>query len=313
MISSFQQAVQRVLGNDTQIQTQIAATDPLDEDVAAKAAEVEGVVELSFSPEGQKARLHCYLSREKRWLDREITFGESRGSIRNEIAERGRLLGFAVATMYAGGGNDDQPVPDTPAPPVAKRPPPSAAAKVPSPARDESAPGRSVRRASRLAEFGAIVSSGLHGPAGGMGASAGLRWGLTGPIWARLFIAGRSGNLPAAQASTRTALMGGGLALALLPESSSFEVGARLDAFASYFDMSHLSEDDIEEDRRSRWQAGADLVAEGGWRFTQGAGLFLGAGVEAMLGKTEIYTHHNRVAVVPPFRLTAELGFRTRF
>jgi hypothetical protein len=32
-----------------------------------------------------------------------------------------------------------------------------------------------------------------------------------------------------------------------------------------------------------------------------------------VLGKTEIYTHGERVAVVPPFRTVAELGFRTRF
>jgi hypothetical protein len=101
--------------------------------------------------------------------------------------------------------------------------------------------------------------------------------------------------------------------LALLPEASSFELGARLDAFASYYDVTHLSEDDVEADRRGRWQLGGDLLAEGGWRFTRGAGLFGGLGVEALLGKTEIYTHHNRVAVVPPFRATAELGFRTRF
>jgi opacity protein-like surface antigen len=87
----------------------------------------------------------------------------------------------------------------------------------------------------------------------------------------------------------------------------------RADAFASYFDASHLSEDDLEPDLRSRWQAGADLIAEAGYRFTVGAGVFLGAGIEGMLGKTEIYTHHNRVAVIPPFRAVAELGFRTYF
>lgn len=317
MVSAFQQAVQRVLGSDAQIQTRLATSDPPDEDAATQAQDVEGLVELSFSPEGQKARLHCYLSREKRWLDREISFGESRGTLRSEISERGRLLGFAVATMYAGDTNDDAPVQATAAPPPAKAPakapPPSPPPPAPSPARDEPATTRSVQRAGRLAEFGAIISSGLHGPAPGLGASAGFRLALTGPLWARVFLAGRSGNIPEAQASTRTALMGGGLSLALLPESSPFEAGARLDAFASYFDVSHLSEDDIEADRRSRWQLGADLVAEGGWRFTRAAGLFLGAGVEAMLGKTEIYTHHNRAAVVPPFRVTAELGFRTRF
>jgi hypothetical protein len=126
-------------------------------------------------------------------------------------------------------------------------------------------------------------------------------------------LAGRTGNIPEAQASTRTALMGGGVALAFLPDTQRFELGARVDVFASYFDASHLSEDDVAPDRRSRWLAGGDLVAEGGIHVSGGAGVLLAAGVEGMLGKTEIYTHGSRVAVVPPFRAIAELGFRTRF
>jgi hypothetical protein len=126
-------------------------------------------------------------------------------------------------------------------------------------------------------------------------------------------LAGRSGNIPEAQASTRTALMGGGFALAFLPDTHRFELGARLDDFASYFEASHLSEDDVSPDRRSRWLAGADLLAEGGVRVSGGAGVVLAAGLEAMLGKTEVFTHGQRVAVVPPFRAVAEIGFRTRF
>ncbi len=157
------------------------------------------------------------------------------------------------------------------------------------------------------------MSSGLGGTGSRFAASPGFGFGLPGPVWGRVFVAGRSGNIPEAQASTRTALMGAGLAVALLPDSSSYELGARVDAFAAYFDASHLSEDDLQPDRRSRWQAGGDLVAEAGFRITPGAGLFLGLGIEAVLGKTAIYTHHHRVAVVPVFRATAELGFRTRF
>lgn len=311
MVSAFQQAVQRVLGSDARIQSQVVSSDPSDDESIARASGVDGVVELSFSPEGHKARLHCYVSREKRWSDREISFGESHGSVKSEISERGRLLGFAVATMYANDvtstGTEDLAVL------VAKPQPPPPVPNAPTPPRDQPPSAKPEHQARRLAEFGAIVSSGLGGTAAGLGASAGFRLGLAGPIWGRLFLAGRSGNIPEAQASTRTALMGGGLAVALLPESSSYELGARLDAFAGYFDASHLSEDDIEPDRRSRWQLGGDLVAEGGWRITPVAGVFLGVGVEAMLGETAVYTHHNRVAVVPPFRATAELGFRTRF
>ncbi len=314
MMSAFQQAVQRVLGADARARTEVVEEDPSDRELAetAQAQAIDGAVELSFSPEGQSARLHCYVARERRWLDREITFGESRGSARNEVSERGRLLGFAVATMYAGDTFDDAPAR------TAARPPQSAASE-PSPAPSvavappDGPPAPAARGTRSIVEFGALVSSGVNGTAAGVGASAAFRRALSGPAWGRVFVAGRAGNIPEAQASTRTALAGGGLALAILPESSRFELGARLDAFVSYFDVSHLSEDDIRPDRRSRWQAGGDIMAEAGWRATPHAGAFVSAGIEGMLGKTEVYAHHNRVAVVPAFRVTAELGFRTRF
>ena len=311
LAAAFEQAARRALGNDAKIQTEIVATDPADEDSSARPG-VDGVVELSFTPEGNKARIHCYVSKEQRWLDREISFGESRGSVRRETTERGRLLGFAVATMFTA-----ETEPALEATPAAVAPPPpvtaaSGPARAVTQSRERPASERSEEK-GRSIEFAGIVSSGLDGNAGGLGASAGLRLALTGPVWARLFVAGRAGNIPRAQASTRTALMGGGFALALLPQAKPIELGARVDLFASYFEASHLSEDDLEADRRTRWQAGADFVAEAGLRLTGGAGVLLGLGIEGIAGKTEIYTHGNRVAVVPPFRAIAEVGFRTRF
>lgn len=312
MISAFRQTAQRVLGSDAQVHTLRVASDPPDEEAVANALEADGVVELSFSAEGKVARLHCYLAREKRWLEREINFGDSRASARSEISERGRLLGFAVATMFANDSNEAAQERDSPSLAPAEPATPTVAAEAALPRQTPHATP-SERSARRVAEFAAVMSTGIEGTASGLGASAGFRLGLTGPLWARVVIAGRSGNVPEAQASTRTALMGAGIALAFLPDSASFELGTRLDVFASYFDVSHLSEDDLSPDRRSRWLAGADLVAEGGFRVTRDVGAFLGAGVEATVGRTEIYTHHQRVAVVPPFRATAELGFRTRF
>lgn len=314
MVTPFQQAVRRVLGDETQIRTQLVTSDPPD-DAVTEANEGDGVVELSFSPEGERARLHCYVPSEKRWLDREISFGESRGSVQSEISERGRLLGFAVATMYADDrkASDDQHARESEPVPAVDNPIPSAASKSVVPAPGPPGPLAAEPPARRVAEFAGNLSAGLAGTASGLGASVGFRWGLAGPVWGRLFIAGRSGNIPEAQASTRTALIGGGVAFAFLPEASRFELGTRVDLFAGYFDATHLSEDDVEPDRRSRWQGGGDWVAEGGFRFTRSAGLFLGVGVEGILGKTEIYTHQQRVATVPPFRAIAELGFRTRF
>jgi hypothetical protein len=317
LVSAFQGAARRVLGNEARLDFEVVAGDPPDQEAIARATAVDGVVELSFSATDNRARVHCYVAKEQRWVDREISFGESHARPQIELVERGRLLGFAVASLFSG---KPQPEPTSPAPapePIAKKPLPSESAATRPPVPPE--PGQAERlgegeRVSRRSiEFAGIASSGLHGTAAGLGASAALRLGWTGPLWARVFVAGRTGNIPKAQSSTRTAQLGAGLALALLPATHRFELGVRVDVFASYFDASHLSEDDIAPDRRSRWLPGGDLIVEGGVRISGGAGLLLAGGLEGLAGKTEIYTHGNRVAVVPPFRAVAELGFRTRF
>jgi hypothetical protein len=303
---AFERAVRGVLGQEANIQIQALPDNPPDEESIAKAGAADGVVELFWATDGTKASIHCYVSRERRWVDREISFGAGTASPEREAAERGRLLGFAVATMFV---EDAQPEPELEPPtPVAIARPRREPVRKPSPERrpQATAPGRRL-------EFAGIVSSGLGGTAAGLGASAGLRLSWLGPLWARLFLSGRSGNIPAAQTSTRTVLLGGGLAFAALPPTDRFELWIRADAFASYFEASHLSEDDSAARVQSRWLPGSDLVLEGGVHLAGITGLFVGGGVEAMLGKTEIYTHGRRMAVVPPFRVVGEFGFRTGF
>lgn len=303
---AFERAARSVLGANAVVQLRHVAEDPDDPESAELANEVDGVVELSWSEDGAGARLHCYLSAERRWVDREIKFGGASDGGEREQRERGRLLGFAVATMFGEDNTRATPVAAPPKPAVMAPPPP--AARPPTPRATERWPTR-----LRWLEFAGIVSSGVSGTAAGIGAMAGLRLGVVGPLAARGFVAGRAGNIPEAQASTRTGQLGAGLSVGFLPASSAWDVGLRADGIVSYFEASHLSEDDVAPDRRQRWLGGADLIAEGGFRITPSAGLYGGAGVEAMFGSTDVYTHGARVAVVPPLRTVAELGFRTRF
>jgi len=315
MTGALVQAARRVLGADARIGTEAVSIDPPDAESVKKGRDGDGVVEVSFSSDGSRAKIHCYLGRERRWLDREIGFGETQGSARSEANERGRMLGFAIATMFS-----EDSVEELTEEPTAAAPP--AALEKTAPVRFTAPPTAEQRPTvseptpwsrGRSIEFAGIASTGLNGTAAGLGASAGLRLALAGPLWSRLFIAGRAGNIPQAQASTRMLFMGVGLALALLPAAARLELGVRADLGAGYFDAAHLSEDDVQPDRRSRWQLGADLVAEAGARISGTTHAFVGFGVEGMLGKTEIYTHGNRVAVVAPVRATAEVGFRTGF
>lgn len=291
--TAFERTLQSTLGPGAELRIQRTPRDPPDDESMAAGAEGDGVVELTWSADHSRARLHCYVGRERRWLDREITFGGSVIDPKDEATERGRLLGFAVATMFAETA-------------VEKPSPPRRVASSPAARRQERSHARSL-------EFAGIASSGLRGTAAGLGASAGARWQATGPLSLRGFVAGRAGNVPEAQASTQTAHVGAGVSWAFLPSTTSFELGVRADALLSYFQATHLSEDDVVPDTKSRWLPGFDGLLEGGVRFTGSAGLYAGMGIEAMVGATELYTHGRRVAIVPPLRMVGELGFRTRF
>ena len=299
LLGAFEATALGALGRDASLQIITVDEDPPDDESSERAKTVDAIVELSWSADGARSRIHCYLSREQRWLDREITFNASNPGSTHEAAERGRLLGFAVATMFS----EAPPAPPSPAPSS------PSTQELQTPVRNQT--DDPLPAMSRSLEFAGLVSSGVGGTAAGLGAGAAFRASLDGPWWARLSIAGRTGNIDSAQASTRNVLFGGGIALALPVQR--FRFGVRSDIFASYFEATHLSEDDIAPDRRSRWLPSADLLGEAGFQLAGSASVFLGAGIEAWLGKTEIYTHGLRVAVVPPLRAVGEFGFRIGF
>lgn len=306
---AFERAARGALGPEAVLSIEQRPTDPPDADSVALAHGADGVVELSWSDDRARARIHCYLSQRQRWVDREVTFGESGASPEREAAERGRLLGLAVATMFA----DDENLPEPSAATVSSTEPPPVpadATRAPSNMRtrqDVATPGHSSL------EFAGIASAGIDGTAAGLGASAALRIDWLAPFSARMFLAARAGNIPEAQASTRTAQFGGGLSADFLPRLSRWHAGARVDGFLSYFEASHLSADDVVPDRRSRWLPGSDLLLECGFRFADAAGLYAATGLELMFGTTQIFTHGRQVAVVPALRAVGEFGFRTRF
>ena len=319
---ALERSMRGVLGPSANLRIESVAADPPDDESAARGSTADGVIELIWADDGTSARIHCYLSRERRFIDRQISFGSAVASPEREALERGRLLGFAVATMFLDATEPERaesaetrPEPPEAAPESAVKP-----AASPSPASDDDArsapalvPTAAPATSARSLEFAGIGSTGISGHAGGVGASIGLRLRWVGPLSGRLLLAGRTGNLRQAQASTRTALFGGGLALDFLPERSRLRLGVRLDGFACYFDATHWSEDDVQPALQSRWLGGSDLVAEAGFRFNETLGAFVGSGLEAIFGRTDVYTHGNRVAVVPLLRIVGELGLRTHF
>lgn len=305
--ASFEKAAKTVVGDGGNVELVFLTRDPPDDETAARGRGVDGVVELSWSADGSTARLHCFLTGEQRWVDREISFGSPAASAR-EAQERGRLVGFAAAGMFS---DSAAPAPEHAAAEARRT---SIARRASSIAKKEDARPTAAEPHRRLLEFAGVASAGVGGTASGVGAAAGFRWRFADAWWARAFVAGRTGNIPVAQASTRLVELGGGVAWSFWDAPRSPCVfGVRVDAFASYFEASHLSEDDVVPDRQSRWLPGMATFLEGGFRFTAGAGVFVAGGAEGLFGKTDVYTHGNRVAVVPALRLVGELGFRAGF
>jgi len=326
---AFEQAALEVLGHDAKVEVEVVHEDPDDMFAIERAGAADGVIELSLNQHDTEARLHCYIARLERWVSRSIVFDAG-----DEAGERARMLGFAVASMFTPEVTDTEPEPSaanrTPSEPEPANNAPTTPAPKPTLAKvgpsDTNSSGVGVVDTGAKHEpsagsplgsldFSAVLAMGIQGEAESIGAAAGLGLPVAGPLWLRASLAGRTGEIPAAQANTRQLNLGLGLAWSLFRAgvSPSFEAVLRGDLLGSWFEVGHLSADDPSVVRKSRWQFGADLVLGAGLGLTSNALLYAGGGLEAMLGKTDIYTHGELVAVVPPLRLVGEVGVRTRF
>ncbi len=323
---AFEVAATEVLGDELQLRVEQLDSAPSDDAVLARLGDAAGIVELSWSDAPGRVVVHCYLAEQQRWLRREISFDAS-----DPLQDRGRLLGFAVASMFAGDPIDAGDAPSSGASEVLAPdpPPPAQAAQAATAAAERQAtnpdqPPRATPRTDsavtsrrdlgeRSLEFAGIGSFGIGGTARGLGAGLGLRVAIASPVWARAGLSARTGEIPRADASTLTALAGAGLGVDLTPRRSTLSLSVRTDLLAGWFTVSHFSDDDSDPTRQGRALVGADLLATATYPFADTAAVSGSVGLESMLGSTEIFTHGERVATVPILRGIAEIGLRTEF
>lgn len=292
--ASMEAAARELLGNSAAIRVDLTPEDLPDEATLERAGKAEGVVELLWSDDRSSAFLHCYVTRDGRWVDRRISFGASDGQ-----HERGRLLGFAIASMF----------PRLAAMPEAARPP-TGAMRAPAPqppplhTKHEAAP----RRAQL--ELLASATTGIRGPADAIGGAVALRLPLLPALALRAAVGGRFGDIEVAQASTRAPMGALGLAWEMSLPDTPIELGARSDFLASWLEVSRVPAPGEPRERRSRWMFGGAALVEGGYRFSRRFGAYLGVGAEALFGETDIYAEGQFEAKVPIFRMVGELGVR---
>jgi hypothetical protein len=288
---AFAAATREVLGSSTEVRIEAEPELPSVGRAISQPADV--IVELTPGDNDDEVVLRSYLSREKRWVNRTVSFAPG-----DREADRGRLLGFAVASMLV----DAPPAPGAPAPAPDLAPPRAA------PEDDERVARRPDLPASAF-EVAVTARTGVDT----VGASAGFRAPFSARAWWHVSLGGSVGDLPVAQASTQSVIAGAGIALALTSPERRFTTGLRFDALGSWLQVSHLSADDEEADRQRRLLFGGAAMAEVGYRFSAALGLYAAGGLEGMLGTTDIYVHGKRVATLPALRGAGELGIRSTF
>lgn len=257
---------------------------------------IAAVVQLTWrDPERLRARLRLHASRTNRWIDRELQFAPQ-----DTPTERGRTLGFAIASMLPEGDPELQ----------------IRAVEGPSTAEGRSIPAPLERYAVGASFAGAI---GLGGPASGVGGvlraetkvgdrvSIGLKGGV------------RGGEISEVGAHTVTVVGGAGAAFRWLSADASglpLGLAARADALLLYHAVSHRN-----STGDTQWQGhimpGAAVGLEATWQLTSVLDLVLGGGLELAFGTVDVTVvaapPAGGTATIPAARAAADVGARIRF
>jgi hypothetical protein len=283
-------AAERALGTDSRIvlHEQVA---PLPDDEAVALADqmrVTVVVELKWSADRTRAHLHVHFVEKPGWLERDLVFAPE-----EPLTERGRTLGFEIATM----------VPD-----VAPR---SAAQAEPPPPRSDE-PGRAIPSRARegRARFALEVEGvgAIGGEATGFGVGAAGRWISMGGAFVRWGGEARFGRVAAAGGASMMVAptIGGGWMSG--SQRGPLHIGARLDALAQWMRVSRSSP----EEARARWVPAIDLLGELSYD-TSPTTLLVAIGSEYAFGDTKVRIGDTDTTTLPRLRFLAELGARVRF
>ncbi len=263
------------------------------------------VAEVGWSDErSAQATVHVHAT--EGWLDRRIGFSAS-----DAPAERGRTVGFAIASLMPA------PAVAPPAPIPAPAPPQGETEPVPvqSPEAPKAVAAAPIATPSPQKEALGAVDLSLAGAVGGAAGGAGVeiggerRWHS---LSARVAFDWRTGDITAAQVRTLVLSIVPGIAWRPIEssESAPFGVGFR----AGYMVLREQLTRPVDgSSPPARWQSGAQALVEGTWQFARGALVVVAIGGEATFGTLDVVVGGRTVTSIEPLRVLAEGGIRARF
>jgi hypothetical protein len=297
-------AARDAMGDDAAVAlraTKVPPTDP--EMLGIETSEhAFAVAEVSWADDTHlHAVVHLHLADGRRWIDRTIEFTPT-----DAPDEKGRTIGFALASMLP-----ERPPPPAPEPTLAL-PAPAPPAPAEPPRTIAAPPPRVWHGALDVAAAGTQATSGPGGTIGGM---VGATWFPSPPWGLRASTALRSGRLEAADATIFIVDAAVGATWRWLPPlpSRPFSLGLGTDLFARRLQLSRQSPSDLRNTHLSRWLPAVDLALEGTWSLGEGAAFFASAGGVAAMGSTDVFIEDQHVATLSPISLQLEGGIEARF
>jgi hypothetical protein len=302
-------AVREALGADAQVIIREAPRVPSDDDAIALARELQAsaVIELLWKdPEHRRATLHFHAEpAASRWTDREVGFDAT-----DADAERGRMIGFALASMLPERASAmPAPAPASPpptTPPLPSQRDPDEREREARSERPTEPPGEPLRWLGAV-DLAAVGS--LGGDATGLGGALSARWDFAPALSVRLAGGVRAGEVGAADASSTIWSGALGLVWRALPTTTTRSLGLalRADGLALQYRLSRASS------HATLWLPGADLALEGSWMFARPLALFAAVGGEVAFGAPEVFLFSNQVTTISPVRGLGEAGIRVHF
>ena len=305
---AMEQALRGALGRDVPVAVRIAAEAASDESLVAMASSEHAalLVVVVWSERPRRATLRIVKPSEGRWSDREIRFDGA-----DVASERGRTVGFALASMVpedALSPPDRPPVP-VPAPPA----PPAIPAAGRTPAETPAPPYLPGPNPLAL-EASALAVTAPAGYGGGLGGVFAVRVPLGAGLALRGAVSLRGGEVAPAQATSRVIVGSAGVSWQpWLDARRRWALGGRMDALVIHHDLGHLSQGDPEVTHLSRFLPGVDVALEAGYRFADRAAFVGAVGTEIALGTTDVVVRDHTVASLTPGRVLGEVGLRVSF
>jgi len=264
--------------------------EPAKERAAVRAGSIppgSGAVELTWYAGTSEAHLRCYVPTTQRWIERSVTFDDD-----DPEAERGRTLGFVVASIFV----EAPPKPDPPKPkPEPKRQVPPRAE--PEPPRVGAAAAVSAVGPGDGTSFGVNVVFDYR-------ALPRLRLGIVGE--------GRFGTMASVQATLRYLAAGATVTWEAFRPKRNTWLGASVGVSGAELRLTHLTSEDPEPDALSHVVLVVHPMVSGGLSLGGAAAAFVEAGVEVHSGQTTVVVGEDQ-AEIGRITPAARLGLRTDF